>query len=97
MQILVFWFFNDLSSLSVTLIYQCCSCKLLCCFSVSHILFLVEMVSMMNPMVYVRNQPEAPASEQPKQANMMGFPFQQGIVQLQTLKFVSQHHSGLIT
>ena len=33
---------------------------------------------MMNPMVYVRNQPEAPAAEQPKQQNVMGFPFQQG-------------------
>ena len=42
------------------------------------IIFSTEMVSMMNPMVYVRNQPEAPASEQPKQSNMMGFPFQQG-------------------
>ncbi|XP_063682127.1 pre-mRNA 3' end processing protein WDR33-like isoform X2 [Bolinopsis microptera] len=40
------------------------------------------MVSMMNPMVYVRNQPEAPvapAGELPKQPSMMGFPFQQGI------------------
>lgn len=50
------------------------------------------MVSMMNPMVYVRNQPEAPTPEPPKQPNMMGFPFQQGRLLDKPKNYMGQCH-----